>query len=498
MADMKSAQLLLQDLPKSDALKALYELTTWIESVREHKDFRLDYQLAVLRLLDETARPFERKLTREYFTDKSLTPFQENRIWVALNDFFLQVSQAYLNIQMQYRNGSKGSQAIQPLLPLIAARGICALKGRLKCAAEHYMLPDQTIWGSLAGLYAHAEEARYLDEPVALYAGTGASTSVTNVSVRKEFSRLLMWYASGASSLNPLQVHLAERLSAHFCPYFNISSQRGPDSLFCFDLQRPTSPIRVNAETRSGPGLRFLSAGSVQAHIKALLAMLDKEPVVPESINLGGVFDAGAVKDVVHHLADFWVSALPVRRDARHRVLVKIYVTQGYSSLMREVDARSAPGSGISEPWAVEDISVSGVRCVLTPSRAKGVEIGLLLGTMPERGTHWGAGIVRRLSRDGQNNLHVGIEMLGKQMTAIELHGSASGTGDVQRALWLNDDSEDSEETSLLMSLGAFSGSRSLHAELAGKNYLLVPLALLEKGADYDLARYRKVAEEMQ
>ena len=67
MADLKSAQALLEDLPKSDALKALQELTAWVESVREQAEFRMDHQLAVLRLLDETARPFERKLMREYF-----------------------------------------------------------------------------------------------------------------------------------------------------------------------------------------------------------------------------------------------------------------------------------------------------------------------------------------------------------------------------------------------------------------------------------------------
>ena len=218
MADIKSAQLFLHDLPKNDALKALHELTTWIESVREHQDFRLDQQLEVLRLLDETARPYERKLTRDYFADKSLTRFHENRLWVALNDFFLQIAQAYLNVQVRYSKGDKGSVAIQSSLPLIAARCISALAGRLKCAAARYALPDQTIWGSLAELYSYAEVQKYLDQPVTLYAGLGVSTSV-----RYEFASLLMWYASGASTLKPLQVHLAERLTPHFRLRFALS-----------------------------------------------------------------------------------------------------------------------------------------------------------------------------------------------------------------------------------------------------------------------------------
>ena len=84
MADIKSAQALLEDLPKSDALKALQELTTWVEPVREQAEFRLDHQLVVLRLIDETTRPFERKLMREYFASNTLPAFQENRLWMAL------------------------------------------------------------------------------------------------------------------------------------------------------------------------------------------------------------------------------------------------------------------------------------------------------------------------------------------------------------------------------------------------------------------------------
>jgi hypothetical protein len=84
MADIKSAQKLLEDVPKNDALKALQELTGMIQSARDQAEFRLEHQFAVLRLLDEAARPFERKLTREYFAaTNNLSTFRENRLWMA-------------------------------------------------------------------------------------------------------------------------------------------------------------------------------------------------------------------------------------------------------------------------------------------------------------------------------------------------------------------------------------------------------------------------------
>ena len=55
---------------------------------------------------------------------------------------------------------------------------------------------------------------------------------------------------------------------------------------------------------------------------------------------------------------------------------------------------------------------------------------------------------------------------------------------------------DDVGEVCLLMGAHDFSMSRSLNVQFEGKDYLLIPLALLERGGDYDLARYRKVEED--
>ena len=70
LADIKSAQTLLDDLdlPRNDAFRSLAELTELIELLSEQAEFKLDHQFAVLRLLDEAAQPYVRKLAREYFT----------------------------------------------------------------------------------------------------------------------------------------------------------------------------------------------------------------------------------------------------------------------------------------------------------------------------------------------------------------------------------------------------------------------------------------------
>jgi len=66
LANVKSVQDLLDNLPKNDAFKSLMELTEMIESVPENTDFKLDYQFVALRMIDDAAQPYVRKLSREY------------------------------------------------------------------------------------------------------------------------------------------------------------------------------------------------------------------------------------------------------------------------------------------------------------------------------------------------------------------------------------------------------------------------------------------------
>lgn len=487
MADIKSAQELLEGLPKNDALRSLQELATWVESVREQAGFRLDHQLAVLRLLDETARPFERKLTREYFSAGALSEFQENRLWMVLNEFFSQVVQAYLNVLVRYRNGDKGSSVVKPALPLTAARGICAVAGRMKCAEARHAVVDPSVWASLAEFYMHAEAQQYLDEPVQPYSGSGANTSV-----RCEFAGVLMWYATSAGKLNRLQVHLAERLVAHMNKNFTVSARGGQGGLFGFDMEHPVPPARLSAEAVSKPGLRLIGVSNLQPHIGMLLKALAKN-VVPEEINLGGIYDANTVSHVVRHLADYLASAPPKRRNVRRSIKASLSVVNGFLRIMDQAGASLDFSGDTGAAWQVEDISIGGFSCVSPAASAKGVVVGSLLGIKPEKVNRWGAGIVRRLNRDQQNSLHVGVEMLSNQVTSVGLRGD-SAYGE-QPALWLHNSGEDSGEIRLLLKPDTFSNS-SMHVRLDDKSYLLIPQALVEKGEDYDLVRFRKIEED--
>ena len=490
MADLKSAQQLLKDVPRNDALKALIEITDWAESVRDNADFNLDQRFDVLSLLDESARPHMRKLVYDYFSTLNMSKFQENRTWMALNEFFAQIEQAYFKVLTGYYKGEKGSSTIKPSLSLIAARGIHAVMGRLKLAAARYAQVDQSIWEHLAEYYSHAEMQHYQNEPVRLYPGLAQATSV-----RDRFVSLLMWYAPGSSTFSPQNMHLAERLATHFCRHFRVESQPASDSLFCFDLKQPAVLMRVMPDTLPLPSLRFLSAGDVIPHIEALLKVLNKN-IVPDEINLGGVYAASAVRDVTRHLLIYWSAPPPMRRNVRRPIKVSMNVAHGLPDVVGH--AAAGQQNVASMTWAVEDISATGFRCVLPAKSAEGVKIGSLIGIRPENVGYRGVGIVRRLGRDGQNNLHVGVEILSKRVENVVLRAQGrSAVGGGQTAIWLIKLDDESGEVCLLMNPDTFSMNVSLNTHFEGKSYLLIPLLLLEKGVDYDLARYRKVEEDI-
>ncbi len=494
LADIKSAQEVLEELPKNDALSTVQELTSWIESIIElADDFRLDHEFAVLRMFDEAAQPHVRKLLRDYFSVQPVSKFQENRLWMVLNTFYTHVELVHHDVLTRYRNGGRGASSVKPELALLAARGIAALTGRLKLAAARYALVEPGLWKHLSEYYGHAETNGYEDDAVALYPGVPGNTSV-----KQEFSTQMVWYGISAGVLSPLQEHITERLIAYAGSGLRVDSQYNANALFVFDLSQPTPPMRVASDATLHPALRFFSVVDAVKQLEALSRTLDKG-IVPDDVNLYGAnYDVELVRDILRRLMDSLTQPFPTRRNPRRKINVNLKVANGFFKMLEQADAGlNFFNPDAAEIWDVEDISVTGFRSVLPAARADNIKIGSLIGSKPENVQNWGAGIVRRLSRDEKNNLHVGVEVLSTQIVGISLTDRVQAADeDVQIALYLNRPADTSGEAWLLMRPNTFSQNRSLNMEMSGKGYLLLPLALVESGDDYDLARFRRMEQD--
>lgn len=493
MADIKSAQALLDDLPKNDAHKLLMELTEWIESVAENTDFKIDHQFALLRLLDEAAQPHMRKLTREYFTPNELGKFQENRLWLVLGNLSRHTAAAYYGVFDRYCNAEKGSNAIKAQLPLLLARTVNTMVGQLKFVCVRYGHVDKAIWRNLAQLYNHAELQQCLDTPVSLYPGMG------NTSVKCEAGHLLGWYGCGVNTLKPLYMHLTERLVAQYCTSIDVHAQQGEHNLFSFDLSHPSAPKRVKVDASAHPTTRFINMIGMQPKLESLIKTLGKK-IIPEELTIGVGYPAELVREAAQHLLDY-MTAPPLRRSVRRSVKIKMNVVKGFAQTVERTNVGLNFNEEKPAQWEIEDISANGFRTVVPAQGSDDLRVGSLLGVQPAGVPNWGVAVVRRMMRDDNNQLHVGAEMLTNQITPVALIQSGDGGGafeDGQTALWLYEKpGELTGEARLLMRADTFAGHRSLCSELNGEEYLLIPSGLLESCFDCDLVRFRLVKQEV-
>ena len=491
LATVKSAQAMLDDLPTGDAYGSLAEIADMVELLMKSNEFKLDHQLEMLRFLDEAAAQYVRKMSREYFTPYELNKFQGNRLWLGLSSWSNQIASAYLEMYSRFCLTEKPNHTTKAQIPQLAVRSAHALMWKLKYTCSHYGHVDNELWVSLLQIYKHAEQHQYLDSSESLSkSDAGGST------VQAELSHMMIWNDAGLSVLSPKYIHLTERILALFCGAIEFQTKPVHNSRIFFDLDKPAEPIRVNADSTSNSSIRFVGIVEMKSKLEDLIKVLNKN-IVPNDLNLGGSYEADVVKEAAQYLLNY-VIAPPVRRNARREVTVTMNVVNGFEQVVVKAEAWIGFDEEDSMEWVTEEISASGFSCVIPVKGAESVGIGSLLGIQPDGVSHWGAAVVRRLVRDDENHqLRIGAEILSNQIASVMVNEKDAIADSGHRALWLyaREDAA-TGEAQMLMQADTFSSSQSMQILLAGKNYLLMPNVLEEKGLDYDLAKFRFVVKE--
>jgi len=288
-------------------------------------------------------------------------------------------------------------------------------------------------------------------------------------------------------------MHLAERIIAKYGDTVEISDSFTGHVLFGFDLANPTGPVRVNVDATLHPSMRYISLSDMQARLEALIQSLKKN-IVPRDLNLGGTFAAEWVLEAAQHVLNRLV-APPVRLSKRRELSTVINVVSGFENVIRCCTGKS-DSEYPSMQWVLENVSSSGFGAVLSGRGADGLRIGSLLGIQTAGVARTGAAIVRRMLRDAEGRLHVGVEVSAHQVLAVTLRLSVGGgLEDGWQALLLHANVENGP-VRLLMQADTFSMHRSLKVNFDGKNYLMIPVELQERSFDYDLASFRVVEQE--
>jgi hypothetical protein len=145
-----------------------------------------------------------------------------------------------------------------------------------------------------------------------------------------------------------------------------------------------------------------------------------------------------------------------------------------------------------AESWTVENVSGGGFGARAPQSRDEWLRIGALLALQPEGGTNWLVGLVRRVSKAGAGEAHVGIQTLSR---APELARFSIRGADEPGVLLPSPDLPLGEAMIVIRS-GVFIPGQNLESRRGGRSYVYLPQAVVEHGQDYDLIRFRELVRE--
>jgi hypothetical protein len=494
LEDKQDARLLLGDLGEKGPFRALEELAAFLDAVKTADKLKPVRAFEIVELLDRTARPFLRKLNHEYVTsDARLTRFQQHRLWFTAHTFHTQLAEGYRHCLARFEIGAVGAAALKPSLPKIAGRALRACGSQLKWSLLRYGPVERSLWEQLARLYTAAEALGFAPWLLTLYRGERRDSST-----EREFLRPLMLAVSAPDGLLPIQVELADRLIAQCADAFALANRPGDGLHYITDLAAAFPPGRISPSMSVSPQTRFFGPGDAAARIARYTAQIESTGVVPEEMNLGLEVEPAVVLDTLQHLSRYWAATLPERKEARRRRTEHVTVVHEFGEVVANAGGLffESPFVSNDEEWIVENESAGGFGAFVPKAVGGWLRVGCLVGVRREEGVTWGVGIVRRVIGDEQGNRYVGIQMLatgGAAVTVFPHNGdfTADVAPEGELCVLLPSTTTRSGETLLLLRPDMFDPAAPLQMHAYDRRYRLDPVAIAERGDDFEVARFR-------
>lgn len=480
LADEKSAKEALAALPRNEPEKALEELRDWIIPVGAAEDFKPERRAELFLMLDETALPFHRKLARDYVSNPNQPWTQEARIWRAVSGYWKDLAAAYAALLNQCASDAGMAGRLKSQLPLLCTRAVRAFAGQLKWQYMHYEPEEAEAWKALGGICKLAEQKKIHGENVRLYSNVPQTSSA-----EREFVKLLMLSASSPDCLTPVGIELSEWIIAHLGAGFVFGPAHQPQTTYTFvDLGAGAGPKRLVQSPPASPDLRFFAAGPASAQLDNLIRVAEGG-ALPSDLVLGGSYECPRVLAVLQHLRTTWAAPPPVRKSDRYEMQHRLNVANGMAGILARLQGEQAQAG--TESWVTQNISAGGVGALASNVQGDWLAVGKLIGLSVEGGSGgYSVGVVRRWNRRPKLQSSVGIRTLAKTAFPVKLGGVAP-----QEAILLNDDRTLREEVLVCLREGGFDKRIGPVLEFEGENFLLVPVAMVETGEDFDIGRYR-------
>jgi hypothetical protein len=488
LADPKQARALVAELPTHDYLKALDEITRWLESLNEAVGFKTDRLYEITELLDSTAKNHQRRLVHDYLGMQRQQKFQENKLWTCGFNFAKALGATYLSCVKQYQTGASGAATLKKQIPVIAARALRALAVQVKWTMLRYGPFEPRLWRSIGELYRYAESSGFATTPLTIYAGQRGTGTV-----EQEYLKVMMLWASSADVLPPLKQEIAERIAAHFVAAFRVAKAPYPGAMYYFDSMGERPPRRLLGDAPSGNTLSFFGPGEAPAKIAEFIAVIEQTKNVSSELALGAAYPVETVLGVLKHLAVYWSDNPPARASERRATTARITIVPGYFALLDELERDESDALNFSvsnaESWIVENVSDNGYGALVPSSTTDWISVGEMIGIQVEGTQQWGIGLVRRVMRDEQRQYHVGIEIISRSVIVVRF--SQGDAAQPENAVLLSGTPDVNGEVGLIMRAGRYDTNLNLHVTGHSKSYVFQPSRMMDAGDDFDWGMFK-------
>jgi len=526
MFNLAEAGRLLSRLPLDNPFKALEEITSWLDSVKDASGFRPELRAEIIMLLDETGQPLYAELLQLYLGEPHLQDFQGLHLWRGLHGFMKTLAEAYDVCVQEYQQTGKNSVALKERLPVICVRSMRAVVEQMKIEMMHYVDIEQSAWDRLIGCYNFAVANQVAETLVFAY-----PRQALHISPQRELLRALMLYVSSTATLAQDYIEVCFRITSRMVSSFDFTDAPDPDCAYFIDLAHPGAPKYVADDLRATPTMRFFGATKAVPKVAGIIAQ-HEQGMIQQEQRFGDEFTPAGKLTVLRHLQSHWGKEQPHRHHERRGINTTIDVVHSFitiSKLVAHMDIDNAVNLSekeaamlkqrsninlvaneeivdyVTEKWSVSDVSLSGIGGLIPQNAGAWVKIGDLCGIKAENSPVWWVAAIRRLHTDPKGALHVGFEMLAKKPLSVWLRtlgkdaekssawesSSGSFAYDYIAVVLLPDVNNSYANATLLMASEGYIPDTIYEVMLGEKSRNIKLTGLLTEGEDYEQVSFQ-------
>ncbi|WP_028454456.1 hypothetical protein [Chitinilyticum litopenaei] len=480
--DLKSATLLMQELPESDILNAQIEIVKALQQLNGNTQISLKERMRTVPYLDEKARGLQKHLVDIYYGRQIDTGATPQQVLPTLLAFWNDMGEAYrLCLKQASQTNARG---LEEQLQRFSLRAMRYFGEHIKWAYLRYMEIDPRTWRRLNKLYQFAEQQGFAIAPQNAYSDTPGET------IRHEYIRILMLALANPDKLQPEQIELISEWLGHWSHRIDLEDQIRPNrQLFAVNIAGTSPPKRLRRDM-VGENWRYWYTEALITHLKDVSEQLQRG-VPPEHLELPEASATAANQELLRSLIDLWSrdTPAPIRKTERQLTSKKVLVQRGFAQVLRRYTEpdKTAPRGSLQQ-WEVVNESATGLGVRYQSLIDDQLLVGELIGISDAPETPPSIAIVRRINKRLDGQVLVGIETLTHTPILVEL-AELQGGG-ARKALYSPENTTAYQSRFLMVALEDFAEQREYRLAAQGKAYRIRLSPALERTTSCMLANF--------